>query len=350
MVDRAVHPVILCGGVGSRLWPESTPERPKAFLPLTSDLTLLQETAVRVRRIAGAAAAQVVASRTHVEEVRGEFEDVGVSCRVIAEPGGRGSAPAIAAACLEIAAAEPEALVLVAACDHFVPDAAAFADGVAASLDAARNGAIVTFGVKPDGPSTAYGYIRPGDALEGAVRRVAAFVEKPDAARAEGLLAEGCLWNSGNFVFRVDVMLAELESREPVLMAAVRAGRERGTRSDGVIELAGDFLAAPNIAIDVAVMEKTDRAAVLPIDYAWSDLGAWDSVLEAARRDVAGNAVKGRVMLEDCQGALVRADAGARVVAIGLKNVAVIVENGAVLVCDLSRAQSVRIAIEGMED
>jgi mannose-1-phosphate guanylyltransferase/mannose-6-phosphate isomerase len=350
MVNRVVHPVILCGGVGSRLWPESTRERPKAFLPLTSDLTLLQETAVRVRRIAGAASAQVVASRSHAEEVRGEFEDVGAGCRVIAEPGGRGSAPAIAAACLEIAAAEPEALVLVAACDHFVPDAAAFAEGVVASLEAAGNGAIVTFGVKPDRPSTAYGYIRPGEALEGAVRRVAAFVEKPDVARAETLLAEGCLWNSGNFVFRVDVMLAELERREPTLLAAVRAGREHATRSDGVMCLAKDFLTAPHIAIDVAVMEKTDRAAVLPIDYAWSDLGAWDSVLDAAHRDTAGNAVKGRVMLEDCQDTLVRADAGTRVVAIGLKNLAVIVENGAVLVCDLSQAQAVRLAANGMED
>ncbi len=350
MTNRVVHPVILCGGVGSRLWPESTPARPKAFLPLTSELTLLQETAVRVSRIAGAAPAWVVASEAHVEEVLGEFRDVDVRCRVIAEPGGRGSAPAIAAACLEIAAEDPDALVLVAACDHFVPDPTAFAEGVAASLAAAAEGAIVTFGVRPDRPSTAYGYIRPGDAHVGDVRRVAAFVEKPDVQRAEALIAEGCLWNSGNFVFRADVLIAELAAREPELLAAVRAGREAASRSGHAMVLADDFLAARNVAIDVAVMEKTDHAAVLPIDYAWSDLGAWDSVLAAASRDAAGNAAKGRVKLADCRNTLVRADPGARVVAIGLTNLAVIVENGAILICDLSRAQEVRSAAEGMDD
>jgi mannose-1-phosphate guanylyltransferase/mannose-6-phosphate isomerase len=350
MASPVVHPVILCGGVGSRLWPESTPARPKAFLPLTSDLTLLQETAIRVRRIADAAQPVVVASCNHVEEVLGEFADVDVGCRVIAEPGGRGSAPAIAAACLEIAATDPDAIALVAACDHFVPDAEAFAEGVAQSVAAAREGAIVTFGVRPDRPSTAYGYIRPGEPLVGAVRRVAAFVEKPDQTRAEALLAEGCLWNSGNFVFHVGVLLAELEAREPTLMAAVRAGRERAERAERTAVLADEFLAATNIAIDVAVMEKTDRAAVLPIDYAWSDLGAWDAVLDAARRDTAGNAVKGAVKLADCEGALVRAEHGMRVVGIGLRNLAVIVENGQVLVCDLSRAQDVRSAAEGFDD
>jgi mannose-1-phosphate guanylyltransferase/mannose-6-phosphate isomerase len=350
MAKPQVHPVILCGGVGSRLWPESTPARPKAFLPLTSDLTLLQETAVRMRRIAGVGSATVVASEAHLDEVIGEFKDVEVACHVIAEPGGRGSAPAIAAACLEIAAAEPLAIVLVAACDHFVPDAAAFAAGVAKSLEAAAEGAIVTFGVKPDRPSTAYGYIRPGAPLVGDVRRVGAFVEKPESARAEALLAEGCLWNSGNFVFRADVMIAEMDEREPELMAAVRAGRAAATRSGRSVLLSEEFLAARSVSIDVAVMEKTDSAAVLPIDYLWSDLGAWDSVLDAAARDSDGNAVKGRAKLEACRDTLVRAEPGARVVAIGLTNVAVIVENGAVLVCDLAQAQKVRSAAKDMED
>lgn len=350
MVERTVHPVILCGGVGSRLWPESTPTRPKAFLPLTSELTLLQETAVRVSRIAGAGPALVVASQAHVEEVLGEFRDVGVACRVIAEPAGRGSAPAIAAACLEVAANDPSGLVLVAACDHFVPDAAAFANGVVASLAAAEEGAIVTFGVKPDRASTAYGYIRPGEPHVGEVRRVAAFVEKPDPARAEQLLSEGCLWNSGNFVFRADVLLSELEAREPALLAAARASRDAASRSSHSTLLSDAFLAARDVAIDVAVMERTDRAAVLPIEYAWSDLGAWDSVLEAAGRDEAGNAIKGRVKLSDCRNTLVRAEAGARVVAIGLSNIAVVVENGAVLICDLDYAQDVRTAAEGMDD
>jgi len=335
--------------MGSRLWPESTPSRPKAFLALTGPRSLLQETALRVAGVAGAATPIVVASAAHTDVVRAQFAEVGVPCRLITEPGGRGSGPAIAAATLEIFDEDPEGVALVAACDHHVPDAEAFAEGVRASVAAAAAGSIVTFGVKPTHPSEAYGYILPGDPLRGPVRSVARFVEKPNAPRAEELILAGGVWNSGNFVFAVGPMLEELEKREPGLLAAVRRARREARREGDLLALGDAFLASPNIAIDVAVMEKTDRAAVLPIDYAWSDLGAWDSVLEAAEKDAAGNAVRGRVVLTDSEGCLIRADAGARIVVVGLRDIAVVVENGRILVCDLASAQKVRTAANGID-
>ena len=345
----AHHPVILCGGAGTRLWPASRPDRPKAFLPLTSERTLLQETMARLAAAAGAAEPLIIAAAAHAGLVRAQLAELGLRARIITEPGGRGSAPAIAAAALDLAAAEPRALMVVVACDHHVPDADAFNAGVAAALPAAAGGAIVTFGVTPSRPSDAYGYIQPGAALAGAVRRVARFREKPSLADAETLLTEGWLWNSGNFVFAAADMLDELAGRAPAVLEAARAGLAAADRSTELTALGTPFLAAPNIAIDVAVMEKTDRAAVLPVDYAWSDLGAWDAVLEAARLDADGNAVAGQAVLVDSQGCLIRAGA-AKVVAIGLRDIAVVVEDGRVLVTDLARAQQVRGAAAQIEE
>jgi mannose-1-phosphate guanylyltransferase/mannose-6-phosphate isomerase len=344
------HPVILCGGAGTRLWPASTPETPKAFLPLTGPRTLLQETALRVASAPGAATPILVAARAHVELAREQLAEVGVACEVISEPGGRGSAPAIAVAALEIVARDPDGLVLVVACDHHIPDGRAFMQGVEAALPAAADGAIVTFGVRPDRASSAYGHILPGPPLTGEVRAAAQFIEKPRLEDAQALIDAGWLWNSGNFVFGAATMLAELEGLEPDVIATSRLARDQAHRAGDHLALAEAFLKAPNIAIDVAVMERTRRAAVLPVDYVWSDLGAWDAVLEAAGRDSAGNAIEGRVVTVDTTGCLIRADAGTRIVAIGLKDIAIIVEDGRILVCDLASAQQVKSAGQAIED
>ncbi len=344
------HPVILCGGAGARLWPASTPEKPKAFLPLTGPRTLLQETALRVARAPGAATPILVAARAHVGLAREQLAAVGVACEVISEPGGRGSAPAIAVAAFEIVARDPEGLALVVACDHHIPDARAFMLGVEAALPAAATGAIVTFGVRPDRASSAYGHILPGPQLTGEVRAAARFIEKPRLEDAQALIDAGWLWNSGNFVFGAASMLAELEDLEPDVIAATQAARDQALRDGDHLALGEAFLKAPNIAVDVAVMERTRRAAVLPVDYAWSDLGAWDAVLEVAGRDPAGNAIQGRVVSVDTADCLIRADAGTRIVAIGLKDIAIIVEDGRVLVCDLASAQQVKAAGQAIED
>ncbi len=350
MPSLSFHPVILCGGAGSRLWPASSPERPKAFLPLTGPRTLLQETALRIAQAPGAAAPILVVSRAHAELAQGQLSEVGIACEVISEPAGRGSAPAIAVAALEVAERDPDGLVLVVACDHHIPDAQAFIDGVVAALAAAGDGAIVTFGVKPTRASAAYGHILPGARLAGEVRQTARFVEKPRLEDAQSLTDQGWLWNSGNFVFAAKVMLAELETLNPEVLAAARAAREAAGRSGGHLALGEAFLAAPNVAIDVAVMEKTRLSTVLPVDYAWSDLGAWDAILEALNKDPSGNAVVGQAFVSGSEGCLVRAGDGVCVVAIGLKDIAVVVEAGRVLVCDLSRAQDVKSAAQSIDD
>jgi mannose-1-phosphate guanylyltransferase/mannose-6-phosphate isomerase len=350
MPSRSFHPVILCGGSGSRLWPASTPERPKAFLPLTGPRTLLQKTALRVSQARNAAPPILVVARAHAELARAQLAQVEINCELISEPAGRGSGPAIAVAALEVAAREPDGLALVVACDHHIPDSGAFVDGVEKALAAATEGAIVTFGVKPSRASGAYGHILPGPRLAGEVRQASRFVEKPGPEAAQSLTDQGWLWNSGNFVFAARAMLAELEILSPDLLAAARIARDEARRSGGHLALGEAFCAAPNIAIDVAVMEKTSRAAVLPVNYAWSDLGAWDAVLEASDHDQFGNAIVGQASVVGSEGCLVRTGGDVRVVAIGLKNVAIVVEAGRVLVCDLGRAQDVKSAAQMIDD
>lgn len=350
MASHSLYPVILCGGAGARLWPASTPAKPKPFLALTGDRTLLQETALRLAAVRGARPPIVIASASHADLVGEQLADIGVRHFLITEPGGRGSAGAIAAAALEIAADDRGGVALVVASDHHVPDTRAFAAGVAGALAAAESGALVTFGIRPTAPSNAYGYILPGAPLAGEARSSVRFIEKPAAAQAAELIAAGWLWNSGNFLFRADAVLDELDGREPGLMAAVRQARDEGARTGAGLALSAAFLDAPGLAIDVAVMERTDRGAVIGVDYAWSDLGAWDAVLAAATRDGAGNAVDARAVVLDSEGCLIRGDAGTRIVAVGLKNIAVVVEGGRVLVCDLSAAQAIRPAVSTIEE
>jgi mannose-1-phosphate guanylyltransferase/mannose-6-phosphate isomerase len=349
MASHSIHPVVLCGGLGLRLWPASTRQRPKPFLVLTGESSLLQQTTLRVAGVAGAQTPIILTDVRHAALVRHEVSRAGVACRLIAEPGGRSSAPAIAAAALEIVEHDPEGLALVVASDHYAPDTKAFRAGVESAAAAAADGAIVTFGVRPSRPSDAYGYVLPGDALNGQVRAAARFVEKPTISEAESLVAGGWLWNSGNFLFRADVLLGELERFEPELMAAVRKARDNGARERDELLLSEAFLSAPNIAIDVAVMERSDRVAVLPVDYAWSDLGAWDAVLAAVARDGSGNAVQGRVVAVDSEGCLIRGDAGLTIVAVGLRDIAVVAQDGQILVCDLASSQMVKAAVQEID-
>jgi mannose-1-phosphate guanylyltransferase/mannose-6-phosphate isomerase len=335
-----VHPVILCGGAGARLWPRSIAARPKPFLDLAGQGSLLGQTVQRLSVLPDAAPAMIVVGASLAEAAAGEV----AAAIVVAEPGPRGSAAAIAAAALELSSRESGAMMLILASDHHIPDARAFAAAIAAARVLAAAGKIVTFGVAPTSPSTAYGYVRPGEA-GGSAR----FVEKPDTAEAADLIRQGWLWNSGNFLARADVVIEELGRHEPSLLAAVRRAVASGERGGRVLTLSPAFLDAPNLAFDVAVMERTDRAAVFPIAYAWSDLGTWDAVLAASPRDSLGNAVEGKVETRDCRDCLILGDAGARIVAVGLSEVAVVVEGNRILVCALDSAQLVKSAAEAME-
>jgi mannose-1-phosphate guanylyltransferase/mannose/cellobiose epimerase-like protein (N-acyl-D-glucosamine 2-epimerase family) len=289
----------------------------------------------------------VVTGAVHAQEAKRQLLELGVEGRILAEPAGRDSAPALLAATLWIARKSPEAIVIAVASDHHIPDSGAFAAAVEAARPAAALGAIVTFGVKPTRPAPGFGYIRPGVPAPGApdVLEVESFIEKPDRETAAALVSSGCLWNSGNFMFRADTMIAEARKLAPGLVDAVERALPRDDHGDDVLVLAPCFAAAERISIDRAVMERTSRAAVLPIDYAWSDLGSWDAVWGASPSDEAGNAISGDATVAETRDCLIRAEAGARVVALGLRNIAVVARGKDVLVSDLAAAGSLKATL-----
>lgn len=345
-----IYPVILCGGSGTRLWPESTPSRPKQFLSLIGGRSLFLETLARVQALPGAATPVVVAGAAHEGAIRGQLAEAGAEAVLLLEPEGRDSAPAVAAAAAWIADRDPRGIAVVVASDHHIPDASGFRASVEAAAAAAATGKIVTFGVRPTWPATAYGYIQAGGPLAGSscVFSLARFVEKPDAATAQSYLDAGYLWNSGNFVFAAAAMLSELRRLAPEVLAAASAALAEGGETGPVVRLGNSFRTAPKISIDYAVMEKTADAAVAPVDFAWSDLGAWSAVWEASLKDEAGNVAGGPVLLMETRDSLVRSS-GPTVVGIGLKRLAVVAQPDAVLVCDLDASQGVKVAADRLQ-
>ena len=306
-----------------------------------------QEAVLRVDGLADVGELLIVAGEAHCGLIKAQLAELGRNARLMVEPGGRDSAPAIAAAARWISRDDPAGVAVVLAADHDVPDAEAFRVATATAAAAARNGAIVTFGVKPTEPSTAYGYILAGAALgDMGVCEIEAFVEKPSAEVARDYLAQGYLWNSGNFVFRVDTFLAELETYAPDIAAAAAAAVENGEMEGSAFRLSDDFLASPKLSVDYAVLEQSTHTAVLPVSYRWSDLGAWDAILAASDRDHNGNAVTGTAELVDCFNTLVRVADDQTVAVVGARDLAVIVEPNGVLICDLASSQSVKQLIE----
>ncbi|MGZ9114379.1 MAG: sugar phosphate nucleotidyltransferase, partial [Brevundimonas sp.] len=336
----AIFPVILCGGAGTRLWPASRPARPKQFIDFASDLSLFQETARRAAPLTqGGGRLLVVSGQAHRGFIDDQLSDLGLQATVLLEPEGRESAPAMAAAAAWIAREAPDGVALFVASDHHIPDADAFRRAVLEALPTAEAGRIVTFGIRPTEPSSAYGYIRP----EGAgLSPVAAFVEKPDRTLAERHVRDGYLWNSGNFMVRASVLLEELDAFAPDVARAARGAVPR----DGgrVVLLSPVFRTAPKISIDYAVMEHSRRISVLPVDYRWSDLGAWDAIA------AAGSGGRGVWIAAEGDSGLVRAAEGMVVATVGVTNLAIIAERDAVLVCSLDRAQEVKGLVERLRE
>lgn len=331
----AIYPVILSGGAGTRLWPASRDHRPKQFLSLAGETSLFRETVARVAPLTGdTGRILVVAGRDHAASIVEQLGDV--AAVLLIEPAGRDSAPAMAAAAEWIACRDPDGVALFVASDHHIPDAESFRASVVEGARAAGAGRIVTFGVRPSEPSSAYGYIQPEGPGLAPVRR---FVEKPDRQRAEDYVAKGYYWNSGNFVVRADVLLTELERFEPEVLRAVKAALPD---DDGAtVTLTEAFIEAPRISIDYAVMEKSDRVSVLPVEFGWSDLGAWDAVA------AAGGGGRGLWIGGQGDGAnLVRAAEGMVIATAGVSDLAIIAEPDAVLVCHLSRSQEVKGLVE----
>lgn len=332
-----LYPVIMCGGAGTRLWPASRPSRPKQFLALAGERSLFQETVARCAPLAsGAGRLIVVAGAQHAGWIERQLDDLGVEATVLLEPEPRDSAPAMAAAAAWIAARDPEGVAAFVASDHFIPDHDAFRRAVREAAGAAGTGRIVTLGVRPRTPSSAYGYIKPAGRGLSAVE---AFVEKPDEATAEAYIGAGYLWNSGNFIVAARTLVAQLEQHHPEVLKAAAAALPDGEATT----LKDVFRTAPKISIDYAVMEKTDAASVLEVDFDWSDLGAWDAIAATG----AGSA--GAQVVGDSENCLIRAPEGVVVAAVGVSNLAIIVEKDAVLVCDLSRAQDVKAVVETLK-
>lgn len=331
-----IVPVILSGGAGTRLWPASRETYPKQFLPLLGAKSTFEETLGRVSDRAIFTDPVIVTGEDFRFLVADQLTRAGMTGRIVLEPMRRDSGPAIAVAAELIRASDPNAVMLVLAADHLVTDAAAFAATARAGLDAAEAGAIVTFGITPGHAATGYGYIRPGANMDGRVRMVGAFVEKPDVETAQRFLSEGYLWNSGNFLFRADVFLGELRNFEPEIAAAAEAVAQKV-----VVDRAGAitferldreaFAASPAKSVDYAVMERTDRAAVIEADYSWSDLGSWNALWDMSSKDAAGNAVRGNVSLADTRNSYVASE-DIHTAVVGLDDIAVITTKDAVLV------------------
>ena len=338
-MSSPIHPVILCGGSGTRLWPMSRKDKPKPFLPLVGERTLFEEAVGRVAGDDRFAAPIVVAGSKHIELIEAQLGD-GAGHRLIIEPAARNTAPAIALAAAMLA---PDDIMLVCPSDHHIADEAAFREAALSAAELAADDWLVSFGIAPTHPETGYGYLHRGEALPRGFR-IERFVEKPDRARAEAYLASGeYSWNGGIFAFRAGQVLDELKKHRPqmaeLVQAAVAEGQQEGARFHPARR---PFEAIEGDSIDYAVMENTARAAMVPVDMGWSDIGNWaalkDALAEAA--DAAGNVTRGAVDLDGCEGVMAISD-GPRISAVGLEDVCIVVSNGEVLVTTREGAQRV---------
>ena len=347
-----LHPVILSGGVGSRLWPLSRSLFPKQLLALAGDSSLIQDTA---RRALGPAFAPplLVCNVEHRFLIAEQMRAAGVSPTVILlEPQGRNTAPAAAVAALMLAEQDPDAILLLMPADHVVRDIAAFARAVDSARGAASQGYLVTFGIAPAGPETGYGYIQRGEALyENApaylVRR---FVEKPDSQTASRYIESGdYYWNSGMFAFQAKSFLAELQRLEPEMLDRCRAAIRDGKRDLDFFRLDPKaFEACKSISIDYAVMEHTQNAVIVPVEMGWSDIGSWEALWDASDKDDVGNALKGDVLHHGARNSYLRSE-GPMIAAVGVEDLVVVATADAVLVSRKDSSQDVKKIVEQLE-
>lgn len=332
-----IRPVVLSGGSGTRLWPLSTPEAPKQFADLVDGASLFEQTLRRLGGLPGVARPTVVTGGRHLAIIAEQANRIDVDLGVaLVEPEGRNTAPACIAAAL---VADPDDVMVILPSDHLIEDEDGFRDAVASAVAHALDGHIVTFGITPDFPHTGYGYIEMGEPV-GDARRVVRFKEKPASDEAEHLISDGLhVWNSGMFVASAGVLIEEASTFCPDLVETVRSALVEP--EEGLLVLGEEFGQAQSISLDHAVMEKTSRALVLPVDLGWNDIGSFEALWAISEKDRHGNAVEGEVRLADVTNSYVRALTRPVAVA-GLDNVIVVEAQEGVLVVSKDRTQLVR--------
>ncbi|MBF0269806.1 MAG: mannose-1-phosphate guanylyltransferase/mannose-6-phosphate isomerase [Alphaproteobacteria bacterium] len=351
-MDQRIHPVILSGGAGTRLWPMSRALYPKQLLALVSDKSMLEET---VRRIDSPQFADplVICNDEHrfivAEQLRGMKA---TPTAIVLEPEGRNTAPAVAVAAHMLAALSPDIVMAVMPSDHTVVNTKAFRAAMTQAAEAARQGYLVTFGITPTAPETGYGYIKAGQAIKGCAGAfsVDRFVEKPDRKTAQAYLADGSYsWNSGIFVMTAGAYLDELKKHHPEIVRATRIALANARRDLDFLRLeAESFSKATSQSIDYAVMEHTKKAAIVPVNMGWSDVGSWRALWEIAGKDEAGNAISGDVLTEDVHNSFIKGD-GTLVAVVGLDNVVVVATDDALLVSSMDKVQDVKKIAESLK-
>lgn len=350
---QTMYALVLAGGSGTRLWPHSRSAQPKQFLSIAGERTMLQETVDRTLPIIPPERVYVATNAAYAGLVMEQLPDVPRD-QILIEPSGRGTAPCIGLAALHLRRRDPDAIMAVLSADHRVEQADRFCTALAVGAEMAQQGALVTLGIQPTAPSTGYGYIRRGEALlqDGphAVFRVRAFAEKPDAERARSYLASGdYFWNAGMFVWRTDRILHELAQHRPALAQQLdQIDAALGTPEQHQV-LEQVWAGIENIAIDVAVMEQTRQAAVIPADLGWSDVGDWDSLAETLPKDVHGNAVVGNYIGVDTHNSLIYGN-GRVVATIGVQDLVIVDTHDAILICSRERAQDVKAMVAKLQN
>ena len=344
-------PVLLSGGVGSRLWPVSREAHPKQFQPLAGELSMLQETLKRTSGLDDSAPV-VVCNEEHRFMVAEQLRQVNLDAgALILEPVGRNTAPAVALAALYAVAEDPDALLLVLPADHVIQDVPAFVDAVGKAVPMAQQGRMMTFGVVPTIPETGYGYIKCGESLAGDLFDLERFVEKPDAATASAYLESGSyLWNSGMFLLGAAVYLEELGKHAPDILECCRGAMDSANRDmDFIRPEPAIFDSCPSDSIDYAVMENTERGGVVSLDCGWSDVGAWSALWDVAERDDLGNASRGDVILDNCKDSYFYSDSRL-VAATGVDGLVVVETADAVLVADRDKVQDVKRIVNRLKE
>ena len=346
MVNK-IYPVIMCGGPGTRLWPASDSSLPKPFMNLIGGLSLFQRTVNRMAMVQGAHIPIVITSERYINTVRNQLAEINLHATIIAEPVAKDSAAAVIAATKYIVDKDSEGIVLIVASDHNIPNDVAFARTIKKSLPSAKKGSIITFGIMPTRPAIEYGYIRPdGVAKIDKIVPIKSFEEKPNISRAIELCEAGCYWNSGNFMFRADILLSQAqEYASDILISVSKAVDSPTFKYNDTLVLGDEFRLVQNMSFDVAIMEKTTKAVMLPVNYAWDDLGNWESIWNNSTHDSNKNSINGNVIAQNLSHCFIRTDGTSQIIALGLTDTIVVANNNQVLVADMNKPHNIKSAV-----